>query len=72
MPENDDPIDFLKNRMEILQVTTTDLGRIIGYKSRASEILSRKRKMTLPMMRKIHAHLHIPMGILTKEYSLSQ
>jgi len=72
IPGNDDPIDFLKKRMEVLQITTTDLGKIIGYKSRASEILSRKRKMTLPMMRKIHAHLHIPMDILTKEYHLSK
>ncbi len=69
---NVDPIDFLKKRMDILQITTTELGKIIGYKSRASEILSRKRRMTLPMMRKIHAHLNIPMDILTKEYSLTK
>lgn len=71
MPSEDDPIDFLKKRMEALKLTTTDLGNIIGYKTRASEILNRKRKMTLPMIRKIHTHLHIPMDILAREYSLA-
>ena len=72
IPEKDDPIEFLKNRMEILKLTPADLGRIIGYRSRATEILNRKRKLTLPMMRKIHDHFHIPMDILTREYKLIQ
>ena len=55
--------------MDQLNMKSKDLGELLGYKERASEILNRKRKLTLPMIRKIHQYLNIPMDILTREYS---
>jgi HTH-type transcriptional regulator / antitoxin HigA len=49
-------------------MTVSDLGEILGYRSRASEILSRKRKLTLPMMRRLHEKLGISPRILTSAY----
>lgn len=63
-----DPIEAIKFRMEEENLTVTDLGKIIGYKSRASEILKYKRKLTLNMIRKISEALKIPTEILVKAY----
>lgn len=63
-----DPIEAIKFRMEEKNLTVTDLGKIIGYKSRASEILKYKRKLTLGMIRKISAALNIPAEVLVKAY----
>ena len=41
---------------------------VIGLKSRVSEILNRKRKLTLEMIRKLHEVLGIPTEVLVKEY----
>ena len=54
--------------MEEKNLTVTDLGKIIGYKSRASEILKYKRKLTLDMIRKISSALNIPAEVLVKAY----
>jgi len=45
-----------------------DLGRILGDKSKASQILNRRRKLSLEMIRAIHQHLHIPTDILVRDY----
>jgi len=66
-----DPIEAIKVAMEEHNLNTTDLGKIIWYKSRASEILNRKRKLTLPMMRKLTATLQIPIELLVQEYELA-
>lgn len=63
-----DPIAAIKYRMEESNLTVTDLGEIIGYKSRASEILKYKRKLTLAMIRKISTALKIPAEILVQPY----
>ncbi len=63
-----DPVEAIKYRMEEENLTVTDLGKIIGYKSRASEILKYKRKLTLDMIRKISAALNIPTEVLVKAY----
>src|SRR5210317_1856074 len=49
-----DPIEAIKFRMEQMGMKKSDLAEIIGYKSRVSEILSRKRKLTLNMIRNLH------------------
>jgi len=54
--------------MEQLGMKQKDLAEIIGYKSRVSEILNRKRKLSLEMIRKLHASLNIPTEILIQEY----
>jgi len=55
-----DPIEAIKFRMEQMDLSKSDLAEIIGYKSRVSEIFSRKRKLTLEMIRKLHDKLKIP------------
>lgn len=63
-----DPIEAIKFRMEQLGYTQKDLANVIGLKSRASEILNRKRKLSLEMIRQIHAILHIPTEVLIQAY----
>ena len=63
-----DPIDAIKFRMEQLGYQQKDLVSAIGLKSRVSEILNRKRKLTLEMIRKLSAELSISTDILVKEY----
>ncbi|MBN1251830.1 MAG: helix-turn-helix domain-containing protein, partial [Bacteroidales bacterium] len=55
-----DPIEAIKFRMEQMDMKKSDLAEIIGYKSRVSEILSRKRKLSLNMIRRLHKKLKIP------------
>ena len=63
-----DPIETIKYRMEQLGYKQKDLADIIGLKSRVSEVLNKKRKLTLEMVRKIHYALNIPTDMLLKEY----
>lgn len=63
-----DPIEAIKFRMEQLGYKQKDLAEAMGLKSRVSEILNRKRKLTLDMIRKLHEVLGIPTEVLVKEY----
>ena len=63
-----DPVEAIKFRMEQLGYNQTDLANVVGLKSRASEILNRKRKLSLEMIRKIHDSLHIPTEVLIQAY----
>ena len=63
-----DPIEAIKFRMEQLGYKQKDLALAIGLKSRVSEILNRKRKLTLDMIRKLHAALGIPTEVLVHKY----
>jgi HTH-type transcriptional regulator / antitoxin HigA len=63
-----DPIEAIKFRMEQLGYTQNDLAKIIGFKSRASEILSKKRKLSLEMIRQLHTSLNIPTEVLIQSY----
>lgn len=63
-----DPIEAIKFRMEQLGYKQKDLAEAIGLKSRVSEIMNRKRKLTLDMIRKLHEVLDIPTDVLVKEY----
>jgi HTH-type transcriptional regulator/antitoxin HigA len=63
-----DPIEAVKFRMEQLGMKQKDLAKTLGFKSRVSEILNKKRKLTLEMIRKLHEELNIPTSILIKEY----
>lgn len=63
-----DPIEAIKFRMEQLNYSQKDLANVIGLKSRASEILNRKRKLSLGMIRKIHETLDIPTDVLIQAY----
>lgn len=63
-----DPIEAIKFRMEQMGYTQTDLAKIVGLKSRASEILNKKRKLTLEMVRQLHEALKIPADVLIQNY----
>ena len=63
-----DPIEAIKFRMEQLGYKQKDLAQAIGLKSRVSEILNKKRKLTIDMIRKLHDTLGIPTEVLIKEY----
>ena len=63
-----DPIEAIKFRMEQLGYTQSDLANVVGLKSRASEILNRKRKLTLEMIRNLHETLNIPTDVLIQSY----
>jgi HTH-type transcriptional regulator/antitoxin HigA len=63
-----DPIEAIKFRMEQMSYSQKDLAEIIGLKSRASEILNKKRKLTLEMIRNLHEALNIPTEVLIQDY----
>ena len=63
-----DPVEAIKFRMEQLGMTQTDLANLIGQKSRASEILNRKRKLSLDMIRQLHQQWRIPTEVLVQAY----
>ena len=58
--EPPDAIEAIKFRMEQLGLKQSDLAKYLGGRSRASEILNRKRKLTVDMMRSLRKHLDIP------------
>ncbi|HLO80868.1 MAG TPA: helix-turn-helix domain-containing protein [Chitinophagaceae bacterium] len=63
-----DPIEAIKFRMEQMGYSQSDLAEVIGLKSRASEILSGKRKLTLEMIRNLHETFRIPTDVLIQSY----
>ena len=63
-----DPIEAIKFRMEQLDMKQKDLAAAMGFKSRVSEILNKKRKLTLEMIRKLNLVLNIPTEVLVQEY----
>ncbi len=66
-----DPIEVLKYKMEQKNFRNKDLAQIIGGKSKASEILNKKRRLTLSMIRKINKALGISAETLIQEYELA-
>ena len=63
-----DPIEAIKFRLEQMGYNQNDLAKIIGLKSRASEILNKKRKLSLEMIRLLHSSLNIPTDVLIQSY----
>jgi HTH-type transcriptional regulator / antitoxin HigA len=63
-----DPIEAIKFRMEQLGYNQADLAKVVGLKSRASEILNKKRKLSLDMIRQLHNKLNIPTDVLIQLY----
>lgn len=63
MPPSD-PVEAIKFRMEQQGLTNKDLEPYIGSRGRVSEILNGKRKLSLPMIKRLHQGLHIPYDCL--------
>jgi len=66
-----DPIEVIKDKMEQRNMRNKDLAEIVGSKSKASEILNKKRALTLKMIRQINKTLGIPAEVLIGEYDLA-
>ncbi len=68
--EAPDPIEAIKIRMGEMNLKQVDLVDEIGGKSRVSEILNRKRKLTVDMIRKLTTKLNLSAGLLINDYQL--
>lgn len=66
-----DPIEVLHFAIDSMGRTQADLARIVGSRARASEILNRKRRLTLEMIRAISAEWKLPVETLTSRYELA-
>lgn len=67
-----DPVEAIKIRMEELNLKQKDLIGIIGGKSRVSEILNKKKRLTVEMIRKLAVRLNLSASILVESYQLSE
>jgi len=70
--EAPDPIEAIKIRMEELNLKQVDLIGVIGGKSRVSEILNRKRKLTVEMIRNLTKRLNLSPELLINDYQLTR
>jgi HTH-type transcriptional regulator/antitoxin HigA len=68
--DSPDPIDAIKIRMEELNMRQVDLIPVIGGKSRVSEILNRKRRLTIQMIRRLKDRLNLSAELLIRDYEL--
>jgi len=67
-----DPIEAIRYYMESRGLSRSDLEPYIGSRARVSEVLNRKRPLSIYMIRKLHAGLGIPAEILIQPYSLQE
>jgi HTH-type transcriptional regulator / antitoxin HigA len=70
--EAPDPIEAIKIRMEEMHLKQSDLAEAVGGKNRVSEILNRKRKLTIEMIRNLTKRLDLSPGLLITDYQLSR
>ena len=63
-----DPIEAILFRMEQMDMSKKELADILGYKSRVSEIFSKKRKLNIKMIRNLHEKMNIPYETLIADY----
>jgi HTH-type transcriptional regulator/antitoxin HigA len=70
--EAPDPIEAIKIRMEEMQLKQVDLVDVIGGKSRVSEVLNRKRKLTIEMIRNLTKRLNLSPDLLITDYELTR
>ena len=66
-----DPVDVLHYAIEELGHSQAELAAILGSRSRASEVLARRRPLTLEMIQKINANWKIPADLLVKPYRVA-
>lgn len=65
-----DPVETILAHMDVTGRTQADLAELFGSRSRASEILNRKRALTLEMIHKLHEEWKIPAELLIRPYTL--
>ena len=66
-----DPVDFIKCTMELRGVGQKELAELLNSRSRASEILNRKRPLSLDHIRKIAKAWNVPVEAMVSEYELT-
>jgi HTH-type transcriptional regulator/antitoxin HigA len=59
-----DPVEAIKFRMDQEGLKQADISKYFGGKNRASEVLARKRPLSLRMIRRLHKNFHIPSDTL--------
>lgn len=67
-----DPIEAIKIRMQEMNLKQKDLIGVIGGKSRVSEILNKKKRLTVDMIRELEKTLHISASVLVNNYRLTE
>ena len=70
--EAPDPIEAIKIRMEEMHLKQVDLATEIGGKNRVSEVLNRKRKLTVEMIRNLTKRLNLSPELLIRDYQLTR
>lgn len=65
-----DPIELILHVMEARGLTRRDLEPFLGSRARVSEILNRRRPLSLEMIRKLHSGLGIPADVLVQPYAV--
>jgi HTH-type transcriptional regulator/antitoxin HigA len=66
-----DPVDFLRAAMDNRGASQADLAKLFGSASRASEVLNRKRRLTVDMIQRLESEWHLPASALVKPYNLA-
>ena len=69
--EAPDPVSMIEHAMEARGFRQRDLATLIGSQPRASEILNRRRPLTLPMIRALSREWKLPADMLVGEYDLA-
>jgi len=69
IPEPDDPVQVLEYYMEGRGLTRSDLIAYLGSKERVSEVLNRKRGLSLQMIQRLHVGLGIPADLLVGKHA---
>ena len=69
--EAPDPIEAIKIRMEEMRLKQKDLATVFGGNNRVSEVLNKKRKLTVEMIRNLTLKLNLSPNLLIKDYQLS-
>jgi HTH-type transcriptional regulator/antitoxin HigA len=67
-----DPIATISFYMEQNNLTVTDLGRLLGSKPHASEVLNRRRKLSLEMIRRLADEWRLPTDVLIRDSRTKQ
>jgi HTH-type transcriptional regulator / antitoxin HigA len=69
--ESPDPIEAIKIRMEEMHLRQKDIAEDLGGRNRASEVLSKKRKLTVEMIRKLTLRLNLSPSVLINDYKIT-
>jgi len=67
-----DPVEAIQHIMEAQSMDVKDMIPFLGSRSKVSEVMNKKRSLSLSMIRKLNHGLHIPADLLVKEYELAR